>query len=86
MRYLQIQNHEEGSIKEKSPDMVGKIRLVTEFVARVILVVVRFLGDRANDRRYRPGRVTLLVATSRCPSRATSGTLLDRDTNHSLID
>ena len=63
MRYLQIQQHEESSIKEKSPNMIVTKRRVTKLVAPVILVVVRSLGDRAKDRRYQPGRVTLRVTT-----------------------
>ena len=35
---------------------------ITKLVAPVILVVVRSLGDRLKDVRYRPGRVTLRVA------------------------
>ena len=62
MRYLQIQQHEESSIKEKSPDMSVTKWRVTQLVAPVIMVVVWSLGNWAKDRHYRPGRVTLRVA------------------------
>ena len=62
MGYLQIQHHEQRSIKEKLPDMSVTKRRVVKFFEPVILVVVQTLGDRAKDRRYRPGRVTLRVA------------------------
>ena len=48
--YLQIEHHEEKSIKEKSPDMIVTKRRVTKLVASVILVVVRSSGDRVKDR------------------------------------
>ena len=42
--------------------IVTKLR-VTKLDAPVIVVVIWSLGDRAKDRRYRPGRATLWVAT-----------------------
>ena len=62
MRYLQIKHHDKKSMEEKSLDMIVTKRRVTKLVVPVILVVVRSSGDRAKDRRYRPGRVTLRVA------------------------
>ena len=49
-------------MKEKSGGMIVPKRRVTKLVAPVILLVVRSLGNRAKDRRYGPGRVTLRVA------------------------
>ena len=49
-------------MKEKSPGISVTKRRVTKLVAPVILVVVRSLGNRAENRHYGPGRVTLRVA------------------------
>ena len=49
-------------MKETSPSISVTKWRVTKVVVLVILVVVWSLGNRAKDRRYGPGRVTLRVA------------------------
>ena len=48
-------------MKETSPSISVTKWRVTKVVVLVILVVVWSLGDRAKDRRYGPGQVTLWV-------------------------